>query len=503
MKSYALKNRSVSPKPLKKYFNGVSTQRKKLLNDWLHSLIPRLTNSVEEMIKGGQIPYKLLQHFSPNMVIRGIHATPNNSQAFNNLLLINNYIFSEFPDSDLPAPSEVLKKGSSDCWVLVNSIFIKYQMREVKKNWEKCVEWFSSILKLYDIDAPRTGFNRGCADGVYFACVLNCYTGFKLTDIVRKPNKEESLRNLTIVFGKLKEKIFVPASVEEFGRNLDDDWSLLVIFEVFKGFRFDVPSLPTREKIQFKVAPLVLNNSESLISISSWESFEYSKSTILSKEPSEAMMQVARSAATPKWTKDRIIEIVTDDSTGYSMQPNEVSNETVNTSYSKSTTDKVIKERNCLTERKSFYSADTRRKGGLLEVPSLKNIRIGPKTAEPDFLCFLITPRLLKMLQPELNNFVFAVVMDFKSFNAKNEDYCFEWKDFSLIVRGKIKVSEISACETTGRVLYISTYKEDLVIQCLDENESNAYARGLRKLCKPKTLFSRDVSCNELISNIR
>jgi hypothetical protein len=500
MKSYALKNRSVSPKPLKKYLSGVSAHRKKLLNDWISVFLPKLSNSVEEMIKTGQIPYKLLQVFCPTLSIKGIQSTPNHSQAFNNLLLINNFIFSEFPDSDLPAPSEVLRKGSSDCWVLINSIFSKYQMREVKKNWEKCVEWFRSILKLYDIEVIKTNFNKECASGVYFACVLNCYSGFRLTEICRKPKQDEALRNLTLVFTKLREKVFIPLTPEEFFKNSQDDWAFFTIFEVFKGFRFEVPSLPTREKVQFKTRPqLVLDPSESLISISSWESLEYSKSTILSQEPSEAHIQVYRNT-TPKWTKEKVLEIITDDSTGYSMQPNEVTDETVNTSYSKSTTER-IKEKICLSERRPGLEPRLK-KDKLFEVPSLKSLRFQSKQNDPDFLCFLITPRLLKMLQPDHNNFVFSVVMDFKSPAMKQEDYFFEWKDFSLVLRGKIKVSEISACETTGRILYISTYNKDLVIQCLDDKESSAYAHGLSKLSKPKTLFSRDVSCNELISNI-
>ena len=506
MKKQTLRNHSFSPKPIKKYATSISQARKRVLNEWVNYLVPKIGSATEDAIKTGLIPFKLLQAFCPSFSLKGYQSNPNSSQAYNNILLINNFIFSEFPNSELPAPSEILKKGSSECWVLVNSIFKNYQMREVKKNWEKCKEWYRSILKLYDIEATMQTFISQCLNGVYFACVLNCYTGFKLTDIFKKPSQPEAVHNIMLVFQTLKEKLFQPLPPAEFVKCSDEELVSLTIFEVFKNFRFDVPSLPSREKTQFKNLPqLIINSSESLISISSWESLEYSKSTILSKEPSEAQLNYK---VTPKWSKEKPLEIITDDSTGYSMQPYEASYETVsaaNTSYSKANSDKLssLEKVTSICERKCMFIADQRtKKERLSEVPSLKKLRSKSKNSEPDFLCFLITPRLLKMLKPELNNFIFTVTLDFKNFSLKKEDYFFEWKNFELIVKDKIKVSDIITCESRGRILSISTYRQDLVIQCLDEKESKTYAAGLNKLRKPKTLFSRDISCNELILNI-
>lgn len=507
MKKQTLRNHSFSPKPIKKYSTGISQAKKRVLNEWVNYLVPKIGSSVEDFIRSGLIPFKLLQVFCPSLSLKGYQSTPNGSQAYNNILLVNNFIFSEFPNSELPAPSEILKKGSSECWILINSIFKNYQMREVKKNWEKCIEWYRSILKLYNIELTKQAFTTQCLNGVYFACVLNCYTGFKLADICKKPNQPEAVHNLMLVFQALKDKIFQPLPPSEFFKCSDEDLVSLTIFEVFKNFRFDVPTLPSREKAQFKNLPqLVINSSDSLISISSWESLEYSKSTILSKEPSESQLLLK---TTPKLSKEKPLEIITDDSTGYSMQPYEVSYETVsaaNTSYSKAASDKLssLEKVTSTCERKCMYIADLRtRKERITEVPSLKKLRSKSKNSEPDFLCFLITPRLLKMLKPEHNNFIFTVTMDLKNFSMKKEDYFFEWKTFDLKVKGKIKVSEICSCHCLGRVLNISTFHQELAIQCLDEKECKNYVNGLNKLSKPKTLFSRDVSCNELILNIR
>ena len=110
---------------------------------------------------------------------------------------------------------------------------------------------------------------------------------------------------------------------------------------------------------------------------------------------------------------------------------------------------------------------------------------------------------LLKMLKPNIQNLVFNVAIDVENFTPKNESYVLEWKDFSLVMKGKINLTDISHCESAGRVLHIRTYYDELAIQCLDEKEAKMYAKGLDKLSKPKTLFSRDVSCNELINKIR
>ena len=114
------------------------------------------------------------------------------------------------------------------------------------------------------------------------------------------------------------------------------------------------------------------------------------------------------------------------------MQPYEVSYETVsvaNTSYTKKISDKLtkIEKANALCERKCMHVADLRTiKEQMHEVPSLKKLRIEPKTKNNDYICFLITPRLLKMLKPFADNFVFSVVLDSKNFSLKNENYFFE-----------------------------------------------------------------------------
>ena len=505
MKSYGNRNRSTSPKPIKKYSCAVSLQRKKCLSEWIRFLHLKTGQGVEENIKTGLVPYKLIQRFVPNFSIKGFQTNPNNSQVYTNVHLIVNFLFSEFPHSELPSPTDILKKGSNDCWILINTIFLNYQMGEIKKSWEKCKDWYSSILKLYDIEVNRQSFIKDCLNGVFFACILNCYTGFKLTNIYRNPNSAETTKNLSQVFDSLREKVLV-VDFSDFFRNIDEDFTMLTIFSIFKLYRYEVPSLPTREKINFKNKPqLVLNITDSLISLSSLESLEYSKSTIISNEPSQANLN---KHTTPKWNKEKTSEII-DDSTGYSMQPYEVSYETVsvaNTSYTKKISDKLtkIEKANALCERKCMHVADLRTiKEQMHEVPSLKKLRIEPKTKNNDYICFLITPRLLKMLKPFADNFVFSVVLDSKNFSLKNENYFFEWKDFSLNIKGRISVNDISSCYNFGRILQIQTFSDELAVQCLDETEAALYVSSLNKLIKPKTLFSRDVSCNELILNIQ
>ena len=125
-------------------------------------------------------------------------------------------------------------------------------------------------------------------NGVYFACILNCYTGFKLINIYKQPSLIEIPKNLLVVFESLKDKVIQFSAPEDFSKNLDEDFSILTIFLIFKYYRYEVPTLPTYEKIQFKGKPqLYLNTTDSIISLSSMESLEYSKSTIISKESSE------------------------------------------------------------------------------------------------------------------------------------------------------------------------------------------------------------------------
>ena len=506
MKSYSNRNRSVSPKPIKKYASGINSQRKKYLTEWIKFLIPRMGNLVEENIKTGSIPYRLIQVFYSSFNLRGFQANPNQSQAYNNMLLINNYLFQEFPNSELPSPSEILKKGSSDCWILINTIFKNFQLNEIKKNWEKCLEWYRSILKLYGIEVSKTSFIKDCLNGVYFACILNCYTGFKLINIYKQPSLIEIPKNLLVVFESLKDKVIQFSAPEDFSKNLDEDFSILTIFLIFKYYRYEVPTLPTYEKIQFKGKPqLYLNTTDSIISLSSMESLEYSKSTIISKESSE---QNLAAHTTPKWKMNKMQDIITDDSTGYSMQPCETSYDIVsvaNTSYTLKTSDRLTRLEKEISEceKKCMFIADLRgKKERLVEVPSLKKLRIQDKNVSSDYICFLITPRLLKMIKTTVDNFIFSVVLDAESFTTKHEAYWLEWKDFSLVSKGKINVNEICSCDYNGRLLQIRTYNEEIVLQCLDDNEAILYADNLNRLAKPKTLFSRDISCNELILNI-
>lgn len=498
-------SRSISPKQVKKYATSVGLQRKKLLAEWVKFIFPSCQSQlVEENIKTGVIPYKLIQHFRTNMNLRGFQQNPNQSQAYSNLLLINNYLFQEFPNSELPSPNEMMKKGSNDCWGLVNTIFKNFELAEIKKNWGKTTEWYVSIIKLYGFEINKESLLKTCLNGVYFACILNCYTGFNLAMISKQPKGSEVTRNICLVSQLLKEKIFFSL---DFEKNLDEDFTALTVYSVFKLFRFEFPTLPTREKVQFKGKPqLVLNTTDSLLSVSSWCSLEYSKSTILSKEPSE--VQLAQHT-TPKWSREKPLEIVADDSTGYSMQPYEVSYEAVsiaNTSYTKRTSDKLTKleAANAKCERELMYISDLRtKKEKLQEVPSLKKLRIDQKVPELDFLYFLITPRVLKMIRPESGNFVFTVVMNLENFSASNESYAFEWKNFALAVKGKVNLNDICNCENSGRVLEVKTFNEEWIVQCLDEKEAEMYVNGLNNLIKRTTLFSRDVSCNELILNIR
>ena len=507
MKSISSRNRSVSPKPIKKYAATVSLQRRKFLSEWMKFVLPvHKNNLVEESIKTGVVPYKLLQHFRQNFSLRGFQQNPNQSQAYNNMLLINNFLFQEFPNSEIPSPSDVLKKGSTDHWTLINTIFKNFQMNEVQKNWGKCVEWYSSILKLYGVEVNKDNFAKECLNGVFLACILNCYTGFKLINIYRNPNPLEITKNLSLIFEAIKGKIITLAQPADFSNNLDEDFTYLLIFSIFKIFRYEVPNLPTRDKVQFKSKPqLTLNTTESLISLSSMGSLEYSKSTILSKEPSELNLAVH---TTPKWTREKALEIITDDSTGYSMQPYEISYETVsiaNSSYTQKTSDRLSKleKANAICEREMMCIADLRTKRErLAEVPSLKKLRNEFKASEGDFLCFLITPRVLKMIRPVSDNFIFAVVMNLEIFSVKNESYSLEWKDFNLVVKGKVSLGEISSCESNGRILEIKAFSNEWVLQCLNEKEAMLYAFGINKIIKPKSLFSRDVSCNELILNI-
>lgn len=507
MKSYGNRNRSITPKPMKKYSSSINSGKKKLLANWVQFVIPKINTTAEEAIKTGLLPYKLLQSFIPNFSLKGFHLTPNSSQAYNNILLINNFLYQEFPNSELPSPSEILKKGSSDCWVLIHTIFKNLFINEMRKSWDKCFDWYFSILNLYEITPSKQTFIQDSLTGVYLSCILNCYTNFTLSNISKSPSPSEISSNISQVFEALKGKIFLPLDPNEFSPTSDEDMVALTMFSVFKNFRFEVPTLPTKDKIRFKGKPqLILNTTDSLLSLSIMESLEYSKSTILSKDPSESQLPIHK---TPKWNKEKILEIITDDSTGYSMQPYEISYDTVsiaNTSYTKKNNDRLqgLEKTNVICERKCMFLADMRTKREKLnEVPSLKKLRLVEKKPQDDVLCFLITPRLLKMLKPNAQNLVFNVAIDVENFTPKNESYVLEWKDFSLVMKGKINLTDISHCESAGRVLHIRTYYDELAIQCLDEKEAKMYAKGLVKLSKPKTLFSRDVSCNELINKIR
>ncbi|OMJ83564.1 hypothetical protein SteCoe_15472 [Stentor coeruleus] len=507
MKTYGNRIRSITPKPMKKYSTSINPSRKKLLIDWVQFIVSKLNSPVEELIKTGLIPYKIIQSYISNFSLKGFHLTPNSSQAYNNILLLNNFIYQDFPNSELPSPSEILKKGSNDCWVLINTLFKNYCLNEMHNSWGKCFEWYKSILKLYNIEANKQTFIKESQNGISLACILNCYTGFKLSLITKFPSPNETLENIQQVFSNLKKKIFLPLEVNEFYKSSDEDLIALTLFLVFKNFRYEVPSLPTREKIQFKIKPqTVLNTAESFVSISSMESLEYSKSTILSKESSEAQLPMYK---TPKWNKEKILDAIADDSTGYSIQPYEVSYESVsvaNTSYTKKTSEKLknLERANALCERKFMFIADQRsKKERLQEVPSLKKLREINKKPEDNLIGFLITPRLLKMLKPYIENLIFAIVIDAKNFTSKNESYFFEWKDFSLSVKGKVNVNDINFCESIGRLLHIRTFYDEMTIQCIDEKEACMYVKGLKRLGKPKTLFSRDISCNELISKIR
>ena len=507
MKSIHSRNRSASPKPAKKYAAIVSLQRRKFLSEWIKFIVPLHENSIiEESIKTGVIPYKILQNYRQNFSLRGFQQSPNQSQAYNNMLLINNFLFQEFPNSEIPSPSDMLKKGSTDHWTLINTIFKNFQMNEVKKNWGKCVEWYSSILKLYGIAVHKDSFVKDCLNGVFLACILNCYAGFKLVNIYRNPSPLDVTKNLSLIFEALKGKILISPLPTDFSNNTDEDFTSLLIFSVFKIFRFEVPNLPTRDKLQFKSKPqLTLNTTESLISLSSMGSLEYSTTTILSKDPSELNLAAH---TTPKWTREKAQELITDDSTGYSMQPYEISYEAVsvaNSSYTQKTNDRLSKleKANAKCEREMMFVADLRtKKERLAEVPSLKKLRNEFKASEGDFLCFLITPRVLKMIKPVADNFIVAVVMNLEVFSARNESYSIEWKDFSLVVRGKVSLGDIHSCESSGRILEIKALNNEWVLQCLNEKEAMLYAFGINKIIKPKSLFSRDVSCNELILNI-
>ncbi|OMJ75361.1 hypothetical protein SteCoe_25517 [Stentor coeruleus] len=507
MKTYGNKIRSITPKPMKKYSTSINPSRKKLLIDWVQFTVPKSNGPVEDLIKTGLIPYKILQSYISNFSLKGFHLTPNSSQAYNNILLLNNFIYRDFPNSELPSPSEILKKASNDCWVLINTLFKNYCLYEMRNIWGKCFEWYKSILKLYNIEVTKQSFTKESQNGVNLACILNCYTGFKLSLISKFPTPNESLENIQQVFNNLKGKIFLPLEAHEFYKTSDEDLINLTLFAVFKIFRHEVPSLPTREKIHFKEKhQLLLNTTESLVSLSSMESLEYSKSTIMSKEPSEAQLPIYK---TPKWNKEKNLDVITNDSTGYSIQPYEVSYESVsvaNTSYTKKTSEKLqnLERVNALCERKYMFIADIRgKKERLQEVPSLKKLRPINKKPEDNLIGFLITPRLLKMIKPSIENLLFTVVIDAENFTSKNESYFFEWKDFSLSVKGKINVNEINFCESVGRLLNIRTFYDEMTIQCIDEKEACMYVKGLKKLCKPRTLFSRDISCNELISKIR
>lgn len=506
MKSYSKNYRSTSAKPIKKYSGTVCQSRRKFLSEWIKFLLPRDCKPLEDNIKTGLIPYKLIQKFFPNLSLGGYNPNPNKAQAYNNLHLIINLIFKEFPNCELPSVNDILKKGSNECWTLINTIFKLFQMAEVKKNWDNCVEWYRSILKLYDIDVKKTGFVLNSQNGVYFACILNCYTGFKLSNVYKNPSPQETLSNLSQVFEALREKIVPFNDITEFLKNSDEEVNCLTVFLVFKAYRYDVPNLPVRERLDFKQKPqLTVNITDSLISLSSFESLEYSKSTIISKEPSELHLDAH---ITPKWNRSKLPEILTDDSTVHSLQP-EISYDTVSmadTSYTQRTSEKLskIEKENSMSERKSMYIADLRAKQQTIrEIPSLKHLRTLPRTPDDDFLCFLITPRLLKMLKPAIGTFIFSVVLDPKNFSMKNEIYFLEWKNFDLKLIGKISSVEISSCEYFGRNLSVKTSNQELLIQCLDEKEARFYSFGLNKLIKPKTLFSRDMSCNELISNIQ
>ncbi|OMJ83459.1 hypothetical protein SteCoe_15628 [Stentor coeruleus] len=374
------------------------------------------------------------------------------------------------------------------------------------KSWGKCFDWYSSILNLYEIKPSKETFFQDSLTGVYLACILNCYTNFPLSNILKSPSSSETLLNINQVFEALKGKIFLPLDPQEFSLLSDKDLIGLTMFLVFKNFRFEVPTLPTKDKIQFKdKTQLNLNITDSLLSLSIIESLEYSKNTILSNNPSESQIPKHK---THKWNKEKILDIITDDSTGYSMQPYEISYDTVsinNTSYTKNNNDRLqgLEKNNIGYERKCMLLADLwTKKGQITEVPSLKNLRFVERKSHDDVLCFLITPRVLKMLKPNIQNLMFNVTIDVENFTPKNESYVFEWKDFSLVIKGKINLIDISFCDNIGRVLNIRTYYDDLSIQCLDEKEAKTYVKGLTKFTKPKTLFSRDISCNELINKI-
>ena len=126
---------------------------------------------------------------------------------------------------------------------------------------------------------------------------------------------------------------------------------------------------------------------------------------------------------------NKMQDIITDDSTGYSMQPCETSYDIVsvaNTSYTLKTSDRLTRLEKEISEceKKCMFIADLRgKKERLVEVPSLKKLRIQDKNVSSDYICFLITPRLLKMIKPTVDNFIFSVVLDAESFTTKHEAY--------------------------------------------------------------------------------